>query len=262
MTLVVFANVVFGDQPCVQLDVASAPAITELLHLYRIHDDDGSRHKVLTVERQPKLIGGTWTGFDYHAPFNRSFSYQAISGDDQISPVSASEWLASDSFWLIHPSTPSLSVLVDMVTAVDAYQYEDTSQVFRVLGKRLPVVRTDYPRGGETGAITILCESPASRAALKKLLAASGPVLLNTPLTDDDLGWKWIQPGNLSIENPGPRVTVPVRLAKLPYREVEQPDADVSPVWTFDDITALGKTFDQLNAYYSNFRDMTLDLHA
>lgn len=262
MTLTVTTAVPYSDQPSVLLDVASSPAITDVVRLFRVHDD-GSRYRVLTVDSPAKLIGGTWTGFDSHAPFNRSVTYVAET-DTQTSAASAETWLVSDdSTWLIHRSNPELSVVVDVVTNIADTSYKDRSQRFDVLGKRDPVSRTDYPRGGESGSMSVLCDGPESWARLNALFADSGPILVNLkPLRGFIKEWKWVQPGDLKMSSPTGNDRVNVREASFSYEEVTQPDADAFPLWSFDDITALGLTFTQLAALYTDFRAMQLDLRV
>lgn len=262
MTLTVTPSIPFLDQPAVLLDVSSSPAVTDVVWLSRIHPD-GSAHRVLTTDYPSKLIGGTWTGYDFHAPFNVACTYIAQTAS-QVSAASVETWLASDdATWLIHPSDPELSVLVDVVTNISDTSFKDRSQRFQVLGKRDSVTRTDYPRGGESGSMSVMCDGAEAWSKLKALFADSGPILVNLkPLRGFVKEWKWIQPGDLTMSSPAGHDKIDVRIATFSYEETEQPDADAFPLWSFDDITALGKTFTELAAYYPDFRAMQLDLHV
>jgi hypothetical protein len=184
-------------------------------------------------------IVGSYVGIDYHALFNDAVTYHAET-DALVSAESAEQWLISDdSTWLIHPTDPGLSVLVEKLVGPAApYKYPSRASRFQVLNRRLPVHRTDYPRGGEAGQLVVKCESESTRAALKALLADDGVVLLNTPYTDDDLGWKWIKPLDLDVSNPGGTFKFPFRYATIPYEETTQPDADTAGVWDYADLTA------------------------
>jgi len=108
----------------------------------------------------------------------------------------------------------------------------------------------------------VKCESEASRVALKALLADDGVILLSTPFTDDDLGWKWIKPLDLDISNPGGTFGFPFRYATIPYEETNQPDADEVPEWTSDDVAALGLTTAQVAALYTTSNNMKLDIRV
>ena len=220
MTLTVTAAGGFLDVPAVQVSVVSSPAVTAPLVLWRVHED-GSRYRVL-VEANANVIT-TWTGFDFHAPFNQPVTYVAEAGG-LVSAESAPQWVVSDGTWLIHASDPDLSVMVDKVIGPAApYRYAGSAQTFRPLGSKLPVVRTSYPRGGESGQITVKCEDEASRAAVRACLADNGATLLNTPNTDDDIGWKWVVFGDVDFTNPGGFTGFPFRYVAVSYTHLTLP---------------------------------------
>jgi hypothetical protein len=234
MTLTVTTSVPFGDTPRIQINITSSPTVNGSVVLWRTHTD-GTVHRVL-LEANPTMLG-TYVGLDFHAPFNQAVTYRAEAAG-LVSAESGAQWLISDESWLVHRSDPDLSVVVEKLVGPAApYKYPSRATRFQVLNRRLPVYRTDYPRGGESGQLLVKCESEASRAALKALLADDGVLLLNTPYTDDDLGWKWIKPLDLDISNPGGSFNFPFRYATIPYEEASQPDAD-STLWTWADMTA------------------------
>lgn len=256
MTLTVTAVASVGDVPAVLVDVTSSPAVTDLLRVYRVHED-GTRYRVLT-DLSATIIT-SWSGFDYHAPFNQAVRYVAET-DSLGSAASPEVWLVSESTWLIHPSDPDLSMWVDVVTNIADTSYKDRAQRFQVIGKRDPVTRADYPRGGESGSMSVLCDGPESWARLSALFADGGPVLMNLkPLRGFIKQWKWVQPGDLTMSSPTGHDRVNVRVATFPYEEVSPPDADALPVWTFDDVAATFATFDAVAAAYTDFRAMQLD---
>lgn len=240
MSLTVTAAPVYVDSPCVQVTVSSSPTLTAPLVVYRVHED-GTRYRVL-MTANPMLVG-SWSGFDFHAPFNEDVTYTAAAAG-LVSAASGVAWLSSDdTTWLIHPTEPALSFVVDQLMGPSApYVYPTRSQSYQVIGRRLPVTRTDFPRAGERGQLVVKCETRESRDALKALLADDGPILLNSPYASDDLGWKWVQFGDLTISNPGGFLSFPFRYATLPYTETTQPDADQAPVWTYDDLKAAALT--------------------
>lgn len=234
MTLTVTAAPGFLNTSAIRVSVSSSPSLTAPLVLWRVHED-GSRWRVL-VEANANVIT-TWTGYDFHAPFNQMVTYTAEAGG--LSGSSAATMLVSDAgVWLIHASDPSLSVLVDNVIGPpQPYKYPSATQSFRPLGSKLPVQRHDFPRGGESGQITIKCDSEAARAAVKACLADNGVTLINTPNSDDDIGWKWVQIDDTELSNPGERISAPFRLFALPYKEVRQPDVDAG-LWTLGESKA------------------------
>ena len=230
MTIAVKAQATGSYPPQVRVDVTSSPSMTAPLTLTRVHDD-GAEYPVL-LGGNPSIIG-TYTGVDFHPPFNRVVTYRASGGG--FIAVSGPVVVSSSRTWLVHPSDPDRSMLVEIIASVDDYSYESASTSYRPLGSRLPVVRHDFPTGGESGQITIICQTPATRKALKKLLAGGGLTLLNTPYSDDDIGWKWVQIDSHTIHNPGGRQAHPERHITLPYREAVQPDVD-SAVWVLGEL--------------------------
>jgi hypothetical protein len=261
VTLTVTTDAPGGDVPQVRVTVASSPTVTGPVRLYRTHPD-GQVFRVLLEDNA--TIVGSYVGVDYHAPFNRPVTYHAET-DTQVSVGSAEQWLISDSSWLLHPTFPDLSVVVEKLVGPAApYKYPSRASRFQVLNRRLPVHRNDYPRGGESGQVVVKCESEDSRAALKALLADDGVLLLNTPNTDDDLGWKWIKPLDLDISNPGGTFGFPFRYATIPFEETTQPDADAAGIWDYAGMTVqyLGQTYANLATAYSGKTYADLKLRA
>lgn len=256
MTITVAAAVVYGSRPTVQISVASSPTVADSLVLFRVHDD-GTQHRVL-LESGAVLVG-SYVGNDYHAPFNQRVTYVAQSGG-LTSAESGPVWVPGRRLWLVHAGVPALSVLVDKWMAVAAYEYGSTSKSYQVLGRKLPVVRSDYPRNGESGTLTVKCDGRSSRAAMKALLADDGPILVNTQFTDDEVGWKWVQVGKLTFQNPAGFNSFPYRAAVLPYVECAQPDTDQG-FRTFDQGEAdfPGATLASMGSVYATLQDAKLD---
>lgn len=255
MTLTITATAEHVVAPRVALTITSSPTISAELAVTRVHAD-GSEHRVILQDSAVLL--GSFAGLDYHPPFNQVVGYRAVAGGQTSN--TATVVVPSPSVWLIHRTNPALSMRVPVTADVADYVYADRSSLTQVLNRRLPVSRADYERGGEEGQLTIICPTPAHRTALKKLLAAGGPTLLNSPYSDDDLGWQWVQFGALTIKNPGERQAHPERMAVLPYREVEQPDSDQQlPTFAERQAQFPTATFDDMRAVYATFDDAKLD---
>lgn len=257
MTLTVTAGVVYADCPAVQVNVTSSPSVTDRVQVWRTHQD-GSRWRVLT-EPNPVIVG-SWVGNDYHAPFNQPVTYSAVAGG-LTSAASGETWVPSDDTWIVHASDPGLSVLVEKIIGpAQPYAYQDRAVEFAVLNRKNPLLRTDSPRGGESGQITVKCSTPEQRRGVKALLADNGAVLLNTPYTDDEIGWKWVRVKESPVSNPGGFVDFPVRYVTLSYAEVDPPDADAFPVWTAGDLKAAYATAGLAKAAYTSARNMKLNV--
>jgi hypothetical protein len=256
VTLTVTTSVPPADTPRVQINITSSPSVTDALKVFRTHAD-GTVHRVL-LEAGAVVIG-TYVGLDFHAPFNQAVTYHAEAAG-LVSAESSDTWLVSDDTWLVHRSDPDLSVMVEKIIGPAApVKYPSRATRFQVLNKKLPVHRHDYPLGGETGTVVVKCESPESRAALQANRADDGVVLWNSPFTDGEMPWMWIQPGDLDISNPGGFRLFPFRYATLPYEETEQPDAD-SSLWTLDELKAHAVTaYPTLTDLVTAYAGKTLD---
>lgn len=254
--------------PQVPLTVSSSPALTAPITLIRIHED-GTEWPLLT-EDAPQLVGGTWVGFDYHPPLEQDVTYRATAASQTGTSAATSVPAAGSRLWLISPTDPLMSVMATgdwpgdgaRVVGFEAPIRASAAVKSRILGSAYAVHQNDSPRQAPTGSVTISCDTPESVAAMQALLDDGGPLLLNTNW-GSDWTWLWIQPGDT-----GPALPVanfrkyPSRRFVIPFEATMQPDVDLTALWTFDDITALGLTFTQLAAQYATFNDMTLDIRT
>lgn len=257
MTLTVTAVPGSTDWPSVQLSVASSPSVSGLLKVFRTHED-GSRHQVLT-DSSATLVG-TWVGSDLHAPFNQWVTYTAEAAG-QVSAASAEVVVPSTVVWLVHPTDPALSVMTDWITKVDDYSFAPVVVRSKVLNSKLPRFSASSPREGEKGSLTVLLDAEDKRRAMRALLADGGQILLNTPYSDVELGWKWIQPGEYTEQNPTERRRNDVRTGTFSYEECQQPDVDVR-IRTLDELRAdfPAGTLNSLNTAYASLNDLKLDI--
>lgn len=255
MTLTVSATLTGTAPPAVLVDVASAPSVTAEVKVWRVHPD-GSRWRVLSTSR---VLIGSWSGIDYHPPFNVPFRYVAEAAG-QVSPASPELFVPSDVLWLVHASTPALSRPVRVVVAMGARKKPARRARYAVLPasqdeEPLPVVRSDSRRGPESGDLTILAFDAQECEAFEQLLART-PVLLNSHRSDI-VRWQWIDPGDLTIAAPDDFYGVAYRQLSFSWEACRAPSSDVAPLRTFGDIRAMG-SFGDVAAAYANFRDMKL----
>ncbi len=284
MTLAVVVSQSYGDTPRLRVDVNSTPSGPlpvpngSTVAVYRVHED-GSRFRVIT-EVNARLVGGSWAGFDYHAPFNQAVTYVAVAAG-QESAASGPQYLLSDATWLIHSADPTLSVMVDAVTKVDPFTRKATAARHEVFGKPTRFVSGER-RKGRTGSIEIVCDTVENEQAVYDLLEDDTPVLINTPAARDltwlwvqfgddtpvlintaeprDLTWSWVQFRDESHANPGSKVTVLYRLVSVGFEETDQPDVDLSPPWTYGDIDATYASYTAIDAEYASYEDLALDV--
>jgi hypothetical protein len=257
MTLTITAEVISSiDAPTVRL-VATSTAIAPsavpnntLIDVWRVHTD-GSRHRVLTDDA-PRLIGGGWAWLDMHAPFNQAITYEVDAAGAVA--TSGAVWVVSDRVWLIHSSQASLAVLVDGVLKIDNRSVDTRSAKFTPIGGK-SIFLTEGTRDGIKGSITLRV---TDEAPLQALFADDAVILINTPGTKGwDIGWLWVQPGQLSYDNPANLVPYKYRHLDIPFEEAAEPDVDAEPLWTSGDAeaywtTGLGVDSAGVGAHYAD----------
>lgn len=252
MTLTLTAVNDPSEPPRVRVDVASTAAgplpvpNNSMVQVFRTHPD-GSVHRVLSVAND-RLIGGAATVFDYAPPFNIPLSYSARAASQTSASVTA--WVpVTDQAWLVHPSDPSLSVRCAYVDGLGDPKLAARVGVYEVHNSRYPVTRSAGRRSAPEQTLTVGV-TPEQLPALTNdvgtgLLDDSGAILVNLPPQAGwDVTWRWVQPLDVSIHNPGSNdawggsAGYPYRILSIPYRVVGDPTADIVPVWTIADEVA------------------------
>lgn len=255
----------------VLLNVSSG-SVNAPVSLVRVHAD-GSEYPVLT-ESGARLIGGTWAGYDYHAPLGVPVSYRAAVNAD--SGTSSATWLpAASGLWLIPADDPALAVKVAFVDEIADDSYDVPAQVVSTIGSPYPISLTEDPDDsdgvtvGVKASLTVAVE-PSDLAAAKRLLLRGGPLLIQAANQPGwDVTWRWIQPTGTSFANkgsndmPGGRAGYPFRYITIPYQQIAQPDVGVTPLWTAGDAYAYwsgqGVNAGALVAKYATALDFKLD---
>lgn len=234
MTLSLTATNVFALRPNVKLVAASttsgSPAVpaNSLLAVYRVHAD-GTEHQVLT-ESAPRFIGGAWVWNDYTMPFNQAVTYRIETAG--YSAVSGAVMAVSQRMWLIHPSQPELSVMVDAVAEIADRSTDSRSERFEPIGA-LAVYLTDGFRNGIKGNLTI---RQSDEAAVRKLFADDSVILINTPAQPGwDLTWMWVHADAVKYSNPGSIIRYRKREIVIEFEEAADPDVDLLPIWSSGD---------------------------
>jgi hypothetical protein len=259
VTLTVTAAAEFVVPVRVLVEVASSPSVTNVLRVYRVHAD-GSRNRVLTAGRA--LLNGTWSGYDYHAPFNESFTYVASTGVEADSAPSSALFIPSDEVWLLHPSDPALSVLVDTVTNVSARKLPSAAQAFKILGSPVPVMRTNSTRGPQEWDLEVLVDGQDETDAVEALFDSDLPIYINSPRSDIFRS-SWVQPGDVSIEPPGGYFRTDLRLVSFSCTRCAPPDVDVLPVWTYADASAeFTGAYTTADGVWASYGDSRIDRRA
>lgn len=259
MTLGLVASVQFSGVPAVKLTGTSTTGSPNpvpnntLIDVFRTHAD-GSRHRVLT-EPGPRLIGGGWAWIDIHCPYNQAVTYDITAAGSTV--TSNPVFVPSKRAWLLHQSVASLAVMIESVREIGDRSTQTRATKFTPIGGKAFYI-SDGARDGVSGSISFRV---SKTSPYEELFASDSLILINTPGTPGwDLGWMWVQPGNVQYTNPaGGQVSYPYRHVNMPFDESADPDMDLEPSWTFDDVTATYATFNALQAAYGTFLDLVTD---
>lgn len=209
--------------------------------LFRIHQD-GSRYRVLT-SANPRIVGGSFVDFDYHAPFNVPVKYVVQAGSNE-SAASGVVWVVSHQPMLISSGEPEKSIVPVYVDKLGDLALPWNGQMVQVAQSAYPVPRSFGYRGAGSSSLRIGV-LPESVPDVLALVANSSQLLLNFPPQDGwDVSWLWIQPLDITKSNPGDNnmsrgaASYPYRYFDIPYAIVDVPDVDVVPIWTDGDLVA------------------------
>lgn len=233
--------------PSVRLDVTATgtPTVTEVLvartdvtgHTYPVRTSDG--------DLLP-LSGGVATLWDYEAPYGTTSTYQvsatgATSGTDTA-------LLDVSSVWLVHAGVPGQSMPIAVHTVPDLTRAVEQG-VFRVIGRRDPVVVSGGARILPSGTLGVLTSTAAERRALDLLLDDASPLLLNVP---DSKGWElgpcYISVGDVTETRVSRFAGEPLRVWQLPFQVVGRPSGGSQALRTWATVAAEYPTWADLAA--------------
>ena len=236
---------VANSPPRVLLEVTLATDAT--ISILR-QDPDGRWRPVRGAE-PAALAGGTWTGWDYEAPYGVDVTYQlvAASGTQTFGPYRLEVSLP----WLIHPGVPSRSVAI-RVQSLSEITTPIRQGVFAVLGRSTPVV-VSQQRDADMYNLVLRTDGPNDHGLLREVLADGSTLLLNIP---DSLGWDftdgWISVGEVKTRRLAGYGTDPVRYLDLPVRLVDRPAGGQQSQWTCDTLLSEQSSCDTLLASYAS----------
>lgn len=132
---------------------------------------------------------GDATIYDREAPNGVDVSYRVRALHDYgLGAYGISSWTevtgqwSSQSWWLRHPTDPTLDVeaLPMRTTSAPGYSRAKRQTALQPLGASTPVVISDTP-ASKTGTLVIRTDSEDERVAMETLLATSSPVLIRAP---------------------------------------------------------------------------------
>ena len=113
--------------------------------------------------------------------------------------------------------------------------------------------------------LVVRIDQQATLRALQRLLADSGPILVNLAGSADladawwDVSWCWVQPGPIGEANRAGVIRYPYRHVTLPCQVVDTPVATAVPDWTVGDLTDLQLTVGQVLERWDTVGNLTLN---
>lgn len=246
--------------PRVRLTATSTLGGSAWVSLWRVHAD-GSRYRVI-VDRNARLTGGSWTGFDYHAPLNVMVTYEATTASE--TGVSGLAWVSSDSGWLVHATDPDRSMRIEFLPddGLGDDEFASKAGVFEIVGSDRPAsVWDDSVTISSSARLGFLAEDAGSAQAL---LRSGGPLLLNLPEAWD-VTWRWVQAKSMTLQRNagvvafGGKAGYPYRHLSFSYTWVQQPRIDLTPQWSYDDTSTAFVSLNALEAAYATLDNLITD---
>lgn len=218
---------------------------------------------------QPAPGPSPLTVFDYEAPWETGVVYAATVtyGTTTETYTAAAATLAPAFPWLIHPTTPALSLILDqksfdamgVVSIGDEVRPALTTK-HRILNSEFQIVTKTGPRGAATLPLQIATVTQAERAALVALTRDQTPLLIQVPTS---WGWDWdlgyYDVGDLGTGRLAQYGGELRRTFTLPLERVESPAGSQQAVRTWANVLAQNATWQTLVASYATWTDVLTD---
>jgi hypothetical protein len=162
--------------------------------------------------------------------------------------------------WLLHPSQPSLSLMIEPddhasgVRFIEASSGESKSSaaqrtIHRPVGRRKAVVITSGPRQADEWTLVVEAKTIEAKNAIRALVDDQTPLLLRTPPSmGTDLPDDWYSVGDLTVT----RVEVPaitqVTTISMPLTPVDEPVVRQGALWSYGSDLLANATYAEARA--------------
>jgi hypothetical protein len=218
------------------------------------------------VRAQPPAGPSPILTYDYEPPRETGCVYAAtvthggVTETYTSTPVTLTPALP----YLIHPTTPALSMVLDQASfdLMGVVQIGDESRAalttkHRILGSEFQVVTKTGPRAAATMSMQIATVTQAERLALLALTRDQTPLLITVPSA---LGWDWDDGyydvgdiGTGRMEQYGGNLR---RTFTLPLERVEAPAGTQQAQRTWTSVLAENATWADVAARYATWADL------
>ena len=217
----------------VDLDDAATSPTTDLFEI-QVSRDGGTTWesmRLLTDGDRLTPASGLATVYDYEAANGVATYYRARALHNYSGQYAASSWApanaswSSTDWWIKSPTKPSLNLAV-VVYGLGSITKTPRQGVFKIPGRRLPVIAEDVVRDGPTGTITLGLDTVEEREALDELLDSCDTLLLQGRAADY---WtdRYVRFGQQDSARMVDKSYVEATFETLPWTEVEAPSGVV-----------------------------------
>lgn len=225
---------------------------------HTINRIDGAGNVAAVRNGDPALTGGggTWTGQDYEAPLDEAVTYQALAGSTVVATSSPATLDSESGPWLGHPGKPSFNFR-PLVREFRLGASPARAQVHHVIGRRLPVGQS-LRRASYNGELVLRITGDAELTALETILDDGHVLLYRAPSTWTGHGTRYLQIGDIAVENLTRAATDGRFHITLPWTEVDRPaglaQAGLGFAWT--DVIAAYASWNALKAANPTWADV------
>jgi hypothetical protein len=231
--------------PSVRLDITASGTPTVTSATVTRTDVNGRTYPVRTSDGGALPVsGGVATLWDYEIPYGTTSTYSVSATG--ATTVTDTALLNVTVPWLVHPGVPALSVPVTVQSAPDLTRPAEQG-MFRVIGRRDPVVVSGGARSLPSGTLGLLTRTAAERAALDLLLDEASPLLLNTP-DSWELGPAYISVGDVAETRVSRIPSEPYRVWRLDFQVVGRPAGGSQALRTWETVAAEYATWSAIPA--------------
>lgn len=199
------------------------------------------------------LAAGAATLYDYESPFGVPVTYEAAVGSATASSGAAT--LAVDQVWLRHPSSPTLSMPVELSSDGEP-SYPAARARLSPYGRARAIVITDGRRKAKSATLGVRTFTLDERARLLALLDDCAVLLLDVPPA---FGWR-LSHQYMAIDTATAAPIVPSRPAtpwdewSLPYDVVDRPVFGTAAPWTYAALLAGYASYDAVKATFPTYQ--------
>lgn len=223
----------------------------------------------MAVRAQPPASASPIVTYDYEAPWDTVVSYSAtVTRGGTTETYTSDQFTLSPSFpWLIHPTTPTLSLPLDRnsfdlmgVVSIGDETRGELKNKHRILGSEYQIVTKTGPRAAPTLPMVIATVTNDERAAMVALVRDQTPLLIQAPtsfLWDFENGYYDVgdfSTGRILQYGAERRRTITMQLER-----VEAPAGTQQPTRTWANVLAQNASWNDVVARYATWSDLLTD---